>query len=62
MNTPPRAAKGKARCSIYLTSEVLADIQCQATRLHRPMSWVIRKAWLTAREHISRLPEPETGV
>jgi len=42
--------------SLYFPREMLEEIDAEATRLDRSMSWVIQRAWQAARERLSRMP------
>jgi uncharacterized small protein (TIGR04563 family) len=42
--------------SLYFPEEMLEDIQKQATRQDRSMSWIVQMAWKVARAEIKKLP------
>ncbi|MHB8418632.1 MAG: TIGR04563 family protein [Myxococcales bacterium] len=42
--------------SLYFPLEMLAEIQREANRQDRSLSWVVQQAWRLAREEIRRLP------
>ncbi len=42
--------------SLYFPEEMLEDIQKQATRQDRSMSWIVQMAWKVARAEIKNLP------
>jgi uncharacterized small protein (TIGR04563 family) len=44
--------KDDSRISIYL-GDLRQEIESEAARLDRPMSWLIRRAWQIAREEIA---------
>ncbi|MEW5848354.1 MAG: TIGR04563 family protein [Myxococcota bacterium] len=46
----------KRKQSLYFPEEMLKDIQHQAHRLDRSMSWVVQKAWRIARQEIAKYP------
>lgn len=57
MDTHPSKSRHDARKkSIYLPGATLREMQDEATRLERSLSWVIQRAWVTAKEAISALP------
>ena len=46
----------KRKQSLYFPEEMLREIQDEAKRLDRSLSWVVQKAWKVAREQIKKLP------
>ena len=42
--------------SLYFPEDMLDEIQREATRQDRSMSWVVQQAWRLARSEIRRLP------
>jgi uncharacterized small protein (TIGR04563 family) len=46
----------KAKQSLYFPEEMLEEIQREAQRLDRSLSWVVQTAWRAARPTISKLP------
>jgi uncharacterized small protein (TIGR04563 family) len=46
----------KRKQSMYFSAEALAEIQQEATRLDRSLSWIMQQAWKLSREHIKALP------
>ncbi len=42
--------------SLYFPEDMLEEIQREATRQDRSMSWVVQQAWRIARGEIRRLP------
>src|SRR5262249_23724415 len=51
---PPVHAPGKQ--SFYFSAEILRDVACEARRLDRSASWVLQRAWMSARREIGKLP------
>ena len=41
MATPP----GKRKLSIYFPESMLREMEAEAQRLDRPLSWLIQRAW-----------------
>jgi uncharacterized small protein (TIGR04563 family) len=41
--------------SLYFPEEMLQDIQQEAVRLDRSLSWIVQRAWRVARERISQM-------
>ena len=48
----------KRKQSLYFPEEMLAEIQAEAQRLDRSMSWIVQQAWKMARDQILRFPSP----
>ena len=44
--------------SVYFPKEMRAELQAEAKRLKKPLSWVAQKAWLLAREAIQTIEAP----
>jgi uncharacterized small protein (TIGR04563 family) len=42
--------------SLYFPEEMLLEIQREATRQDRSLSWVVQQAWKIARADIRRMP------
>jgi uncharacterized small protein (TIGR04563 family) len=42
--------------SLYFPEDMLEEIQREATRQDRSMSWVVQQAWRIARSEIRKLP------
>lgn len=49
----------KRKQSLYFSNEMLAEIEGEALRLDRSMSWVVQRAWRIARNSIQKLPSSE---
>ena len=47
---------GKRKQSLYFAEDILGEIQAEATRQDRSMSWIVQKAWIIARSEIARFP------
>lgn len=45
--------------SVYFPSAMLAEIRAEATRLDRPLSWVIQHAWKLALKQVRKFPSQE---
>ena len=52
MSTPT----GKKKQSLYFPEDMLAEIQREATRLDRSLSWMIQQAWRHARRNLVSFP------
>ncbi len=51
------AAPGeKRKQSLYFPEEMLREIQEEATRQDRSLSWIVQQAWKIARAQIARTP------
>jgi uncharacterized small protein (TIGR04563 family) len=46
----------KRKQSLYFPEEMLREIQEEATRQDRSLSWIVQQAWKTARVHIAKMP------
>jgi uncharacterized small protein (TIGR04563 family) len=46
--------------SLYFPQDMHDEMQAEANRLERSMSWVVVHAWKLAREKIKSLPTEET--
>lgn len=46
----------KRKQSLYFPADMLREIQDEATRQDRSMSWIMQRAWRTARERIGSMP------
>ena len=50
------SANDARKQSLYFPDEMLNEIQTQAQRLDRSLSWVVQQAWKIARGEIMRFP------
>jgi uncharacterized small protein (TIGR04563 family) len=46
----------KRKQSLYFPEEMLREIQEEATRQDRSLSWIMQQAWRSARPQIARMP------
>jgi uncharacterized small protein (TIGR04563 family) len=57
----------KRKQSLYFPEDMLKEIQAEATRQDRSLSWIVQKAWRTSRKELAKYPsatdfsEPETN-
>jgi uncharacterized small protein (TIGR04563 family) len=51
----------KRKQSLYFTAEMLREIEAQARRLDRSMSWVVKYAWMHGKCALEKLPSMETA-
>lgn len=60
MTTPPGSQEpstsDKRKQSLYFPEEMLKEIQEEATRQDRSLSWIVQKAWKIARRDILKYP------
>ena len=42
--------------SIYITEEIMKELEVEAKRQDRTVSWLLKRAWLESREKIKRYP------
>ena len=52
MSTPT----DKRKQSLYFPEDLLQEIQQEAIRQDRSLSWIVQQAWKLARERIMRVP------
>ena len=50
------ATTDKRKQSLYFPEEMLAEINAEAARLDRSLSWVVQAAWKNARDRIKSFP------
>ena len=50
------ASSDKRKQSLYLPEQMLQEIQEEATRQDRSLSWIVQKAWKIARKEIMKYP------
>ncbi len=50
------ATSDKRKQSLYFPEEMLKEIQREATRQDRSLSWIVQKAWKLARRDIVKFP------
>ena len=46
----------KRKQSLYFSEEMLREIQAEATRQDRSLSWIVQQAWRAARGRIAAMP------
>ena len=50
------ANNDKRKQSLYFPEEMLREIQSEATRQDRSLSWVVQRAWKSSRKELARIP------
>ena len=50
------AKSDKRKQSLYFPEHMLKEIQYEATRQDRSLSWIVQKAWQIARSEIAKYP------
>jgi uncharacterized small protein (TIGR04563 family) len=50
------ASTDKRKQSLYFPEEMLREIQEEANRQDRSLSWIVQQAWRLARNEITRFP------
>ncbi len=50
------AGSDKRKQSLYFPEEMLKEIQMEAARQDRSLSWIVQKAWRIARSEIAKFP------
>ena len=46
----------KRKQSLYFPEDMLKEIQAEANRQDRSLSWIVQQAWRVARNEIKRFP------
>jgi uncharacterized small protein (TIGR04563 family) len=46
----------KRKQSLYFPEEMLREIQEEATRQDRSLSWIMQQAWRSARAQVAKMP------
>ena len=46
----------KRKQSLYFPEEMLREIQREAERLDRSLSWIVQQAWKISRDRVSSVP------
>jgi uncharacterized small protein (TIGR04563 family) len=46
----------KRKQSLYFPEDMLSEIQAEAKRQDRSLSWIVQKAWRRARADIMKIP------
>ena len=49
-------ASDKRKQSLYFPDDMLKEIQEEANRLDRSLSWMVQHAWRLARQELARYP------
>lgn len=52
----------KRKQSLYFPADMLEEIQAEANRQDRSLSWLVQQAWRIARDRIRTIPSPYEGV
>ncbi len=52
----------KRKQSLYFPEEMLAEIQHEAARLDRSLSWIVQQGWKFAREKLKAVPATDDGL
>ena len=55
-NLSRMAGSDKRKQSLYFPEDMLKEIQDEATRQDRSLSWIVQKAWKIARKEIMKYP------
>lgn len=54
--SPDMAGSDKRKQSLYFPEDMLKEIQEEAARQDRSLSWIVQKAWKIARREIMKYP------
>ena len=52
----------KRKQSLYFDTEMIEEIQAEALRQDRSVSWIVQQAWKIARDKIKLLPDPRAAM
>jgi uncharacterized small protein (TIGR04563 family) len=52
----------KRKQSLYFSEDMLAEIQAEAKRLDRSLSWIVQQAWARARARMKAVPATNDGA
>ena len=52
------AATDHRKQSLYFPEDMLEEIQREATRQDRSLSWIVQQAWKVARAELRKMPSP----
>jgi uncharacterized small protein (TIGR04563 family) len=52
----------KRKQSLYFPEEMLAEIQHEAKRLDRSLSWIVQQGWKIARDRMKTFPASNDGT
>jgi len=56
----PSSSTDNRKQSLYFPEAMLDDIKAESARLDRSLSWVVQRAWKTARAEIRKIPSSES--
>ncbi len=56
------AKTDKRKQSVYFPVDMLEEIQCEALRQDRTVSWIIQRSWKVAREEILSYPSINDAI
>jgi uncharacterized small protein (TIGR04563 family) len=59
-DVPSPKTTDKRKQSLYFPAEMLSEMQSEANRLSRSLSWVVQRAWKVARKDIRVMPGSTT--
>jgi len=57
----PASQSDKRKQSLYFPESMLVEINDEAARLERSLSWIVQRAWKTARPEIRKLPSSQNA-
>ena len=52
------AGTDKRKQSLYFPEDMLNEIQAEANRQDRSLSWIVQQAWKIARNDLRKIPSP----
>ncbi len=55
-NSPNTGSSPKRKQSLYFPEDMLLEIQQEANRQDRSLSWIVQQAWRIARQEMKKFP------
>lgn len=55
----PASSTDNRKQSLYFPETMLEEIKTEAARLDRSLSWVVQRAWKTARAEVRKIPSSQ---
>ena len=52
------AGTDKRKQSLYFPEDMLREIQEEANRQDRSLSWIVQQAWKIAKQELNKVPSP----
>lgn len=59
IESAPTSSTDNRKQSLYFPETMLEEIKAEAARLDRSLSWVVQRAWKTARAEVRKIPSSQ---